>query len=71
MRTILGDNSELSQITRNPQAITHTVLYLVGPLPMSLALFWSNFVYWTMYFNEGILISLSISRLYLLIKVSL
>ena len=71
MRTILGDNTALSQITRNPQAITHTVLYLVGPLPMSLALAWSNFVYWTMYINEGILISLSISRLYLLIKVSL
>ena len=70
MRTILGDNSAPSQITRNPQAITHTVLYLVGALPMSLALFWSNFVYWTTYINEGILISLSISRLYLLIKVS-
>ena len=52
-----------------PQAITHTVLYAVGPLPLQLALLWSNVFYWTMYINEGVLISLSLTRLYLLITV--
>ena len=52
-----------------PQAITHTILYAVGPLPLQLALLWSNVFYWTMYINEGVLISLSLTRLYLLITV--
>ena len=52
-----------------PQAITHTILYAVGPLPLQLALLLSNVFYWTMYINEGVLISLSLTRLYLLITV--
>ena len=55
--------------TAFPQAITHTILYLVGPLPLPFALLWSNLLYWTMYINEGVLISLSLTRLYLLINV--
>ena len=53
-----------------PQALTHTILYVVGPLPLSVALLWSNLLYWTIYVNEGILISLSLTRLFLIIKVS-
>ena len=34
-----------------PQAITHTILFVVGPLPLQLALLWSNVLYWTMYIN--------------------
>ena len=47
----------------------HTSLFVVGPLPLQLALLWSNVLYWTMFINEGVLISLSLTRLYLLINV--
>ena len=60
-------------ITQNqiscPQAITHTVMFVVGPLPLQFALLWSNVLYWTMYINEGVLISLSLTRLYLIVSV--
>ena len=52
-----------------PQALTHTILYVVGPLPLQLALLWSNVLYCTMYVNEGVLISLSLTRLYLIVSV--
>ena len=70
------------------QAITHTMLNVIGPLPLWLALLWSNVLHWTMYFrclclcfqamscilenlyfSEGVLVSLSIGRICLLVKV--
>ena len=33
------------------EAITHTMLNVIGPLPLWLALLWSNVLHWTMYFR--------------------
>ena len=64
------------------------MLNVIGPLPLWLALLWSNVLHWTMYFrclcvcfqamscilnnfyfSEGVLVSLSIGRICLLVKV--
>ena len=63
------------------------MLNVIGPLPLWLALLWSNILHWTMYFrclclcfgaisciltiyfSEGVLVSLSFSRIFLLVKV--